>query len=126
MRKPRERTLEEILADQEGKQVAEECIKPERFSEETKSAIFTGLKIGSGLVGAGLLIYFMAATPFLNVALKAISVIIVAGIYFLPTIIAYRRDHHQLNPILLINLFLGWSIIGWFGALVWSVSAVKT
>jgi hypothetical protein len=44
--------------------------------------------------------------------------------YFVPTFVALERDHHQLWPILLINLFLGWTFLGWVGALVWSASAV--
>lgn len=46
-------------------------------------------------------------------------------VYFLPWIIAYRRDHHQCNSIALLNLFLGWTFLGWVIALVWSVSAVR-
>ncbi len=51
----------------------------------------------------------------------------VAGvfIYFLPSFIADKRNHHNKSPIFLINLLLGWSFLGWLAALVWSVSAVK-
>jgi len=36
---------------------------------------------------------------------------------FLPTIIAYARHTHNAFGIFLINLFLGWTVIGWFVAL---------
>jgi len=42
--------------------------------------------------------------------------------YFVPTIVANSRHHHNLLGIFLLNLFLGWSLIGWIIALVWSVS----
>ena len=43
--------------------------------------------------------------------------------YFLPSIIALARSKRDLLGIFLLNLFLGWSVIGWVIALVWSVKA---
>lgn len=43
-------------------------------------------------------------------------------IYFLPTIVATQRGKTNTAAILLVNLFFGWSIIGWIIALVWAVS----
>lgn len=40
--------------------------------------------------------------------------------YFLPTIIAILRKHNNTLPILLLNLFLGWTFLFWVIALVWS------
>ncbi|WP_316207546.1 superinfection immunity protein [Bradyrhizobium sp. SZCCHNR3118] len=45
------------------------------------------------------------------------------GMYFLPALIAFSRTHHQRVAILLLNLFLGWTGLGWIGALVWSATA---
>lgn len=47
--------------------------------------------------------------------------IIMFCIYMIPTGIAYYRKHNNKVAILLINLFLGWTILGWFGSLIWSV-----
>ena len=52
--------------------------------------------------------------------LLIVTAIALAGIYFLPTIIAAVRGHRQAVAIFLLNLFLGWTLIGWVGALVWS------
>jgi hypothetical protein len=41
--------------------------------------------------------------------------------YFLPTIIALIKSKRDAVAILLLNLFLGWSVIGWIIALVWAV-----
>jgi len=40
--------------------------------------------------------------------------------YFLPSIIAFARSKRDLLSIFLLNLFLGWSVIGWIVALVWA------
>jgi hypothetical protein len=41
-------------------------------------------------------------------------------LYFLPTIIAGRRGHDIVGPLLL-NLFFGWTVIGWFALLLWAL-----
>jgi Superinfection immunity protein len=43
--------------------------------------------------------------------------------YFLPSIIARQRNHHQLLAIFLLNLLLGWTGLGWIAALVWAATA---
>ncbi|MFI4957385.1 MAG: superinfection immunity protein [Gammaproteobacteria bacterium] len=43
-------------------------------------------------------------------------------IYFLPSFIARDRNHPSRNSILVINIFLGWTLLGWVIALAWSVS----
>jgi hypothetical protein len=42
------------------------------------------------------------------------------AMYFLPTIIALIKSKRDAVAILLLNLFLGWSVIGWIIALVWA------
>ncbi|SEJ33990.1 Superinfection immunity protein [Pseudomonas linyingensis] len=42
------------------------------------------------------------------------------ALYFLPSYEAWRQDHVNLTPIVLINTFLGWTLIGWVVSLVWS------
>ena len=42
------------------------------------------------------------------------------AIYFLPTLFAFRRQHYNRGAILVLNLFLGWTLIGWVVALVWA------
>ncbi|HWZ77769.1 MAG TPA: superinfection immunity protein [Candidatus Sulfotelmatobacter sp.] len=43
--------------------------------------------------------------------------------YFLPAIIALARSKRDLLAIFLLNLFLGWSVIGWIVALVWAAKS---
>lgn len=47
----------------------------------------------------------------------------IIGVYFLPFIVASVRKHRQLAPILLTNLLLGWTVIGWIAALIWAVAS---
>jgi hypothetical protein len=56
----------------------------------------------------------------MDVFLFAVVVLLILGAYFLPTIIAIARGHRQAVAIFLLNLFLGWTMLGWVGALVWS------
>ena len=42
-------------------------------------------------------------------------------LYFVPTIVAYKSNHLNKKAILLLNIFLGWTIVGWVVALVMSV-----
>ncbi len=43
------------------------------------------------------------------------------GLYFLPAIIAAVRHTHNAMGILVLNLFLGWTIIGWLAALLLAI-----
>ena len=38
-------------------------------------------------------------------------------IYFIPSIMAYGSNNSEMKAIFIINLFLGWTIFGWFKAL---------
>lgn len=53
-----------------------------------------------------------------------ITAAVIFCLYFMPTIIANSRKHPNETSILLLNLFLGWTLVGWVIALVWSASAV--
>lgn len=52
-------------------------------------------------------------------------VLAVVLVHFLPTIIALARGHHNGFAIFLTNLLLGWTVIGWIIALIWSVTAIE-
>lgn len=45
---------------------------------------------------------------------------VVAAIYFLPAIVAGSRDHRSAGAIFVLNLLLGWTVLGWIVSLVWS------
>ena len=58
---------------------------------------------------------------FLITALVCCSIILlVLTIYFLPTIIAIKRNHSNIIPLALLNTVFGWSGIAWFVCFIWS------
>ena len=66
-------------------------------SEETqRTAIRAGTGIGIGLILLGL------------------------AVYFLPTIVAIMTGKQNTLAIFILNLFLGWTLVGWVIALVWA------
>ena len=52
-------------------------------------------------------------------------VAVVVAVYGAPTFVALKRVHHQTGPIVIVNLFLGWTLVGWVVALAWAVSPVR-
>jgi hypothetical protein len=52
--------------------------------------------------------------------LGLVVVVILLAVYFFPAVIAYRRNHQGMLAIVLLNLLLGWTGVGWLGALAWA------
>lgn len=50
---------------------------------------------------------------------------LVLFIYLAPWIVAGARGHSSVGGIAVINLFLGWTLIGWVVALAWACSDGK-
>ena len=50
-------------------------------------------------------------------------IVLFFGIYFLPVFVAYMREHRNEVSIAVVNLFLGWTLVGWVVALAWAFSA---
>ena len=65
---------------------------------------------GTGVISAGLALA-LASTPLVAVML-----------YFGPSFLAGYQQHARAPAIFAINLCLGWTIVGWLGALAWSAS----
>ena len=50
-------------------------------------------------------------------------IIVGIGLYLLPTLIAAARDKtHGAAGVFLLNIFLGWTLIGWLVAFIWACS----
>ncbi|MGH2667737.1 MAG: superinfection immunity protein [bacterium] len=49
--------------------------------------------------------------------------LVVVGLYFAPLIVAVARQHHQLGPIAVVDVCLGWTLIGWVVAMAMALSA---
>lgn len=44
----------------------------------------------------------------------------VISVYFLPYLIANKREHQQTRAIYILNIFAGWTVIVWVVALIWA------
>jgi uncharacterized membrane protein YqaE (UPF0057 family) len=60
----------------------------------------------------------MVDNEFIGQVILMIAAIL---IYFLPYIIG--RKTTGANGILVLNLFLGWTFLGWIAALIWAVQS---
>jgi ABC-type transport system involved in cytochrome c biogenesis permease component len=55
----------------------------------------------------------------------AIAAFIAVMLGLLPAYIAGRRGHQNYLAILMLNLLLGWTVIGWIIAMVWACTEVR-
>lgn len=56
-----------------------------------------------------------------NDSLWYVDLLPATALYLLPSIIALLGYHRHLGRVLVLNVFLGFTIIGWVIALVWSL-----
>jgi hypothetical protein len=49
--------------------------------------------------------------------LALVMVAILVGLYLLPSIVAATRRVPHAGPVVVVNVFLGWTLIGWVVAL---------
>ncbi len=71
--------------------------------------------------------YMASHRAHMGLGIVAILVLVVVGValialHFLPGIIATRRHHRSALAIWLVNIFFGWTLIGWIVALVWALN----
>ena len=55
----------------------------------------------------------------MNNSISAAAILILA-LYFLPSMLAASRKHLSASAIFFLNLFLGWTFLGWVAAFVWA------
>jgi hypothetical protein len=51
-----------------------------------------------------------------------VLLLILGVVYFIPSAVAKGRNHSKFEAILALNIFLGWTFIGWVAALVWALT----
>ena len=54
---------------------------------------------------------------------QLIIFLIALAIYFLPSIAGWKTK--GCNGIIVLNIFLGWTILGWIAALIWAVQSER-
>ncbi len=55
-----------------------------------------------------------------SVSLLVTIVVVTVLLYFIPSVVALMRRHAYLKQVLVLNVILGWSTIGWVALLVWA------
>lgn len=45
---------------------------------------------------------------------------LIVVMYFLPIAVAVLRKHKATLDVMVINLWLGWTVIGWFIVMIWA------
>jgi|GEM_PF-2023564 hypothetical protein len=61
----------------------------------------------------------------LNIVIALFLAAGLAWLYLLPSQIALKRQHRSIEAVMMINIFLGLTIIGWIGTLIWALNAKK-
>jgi hypothetical protein len=56
----------------------------------------------------------------ITISIVPVVTVICAAIYFLPTLVARRNKKRNWQAILVLNIALGWTFLGWVGALIWA------
>lgn len=56
--------------------------------------------------------------------LGIVEIVVAVSLYMLPAIIAGARNHKNASAIAVLNIFTGWTFIGWVIALVWAFTNV--
>jgi hypothetical protein len=49
-----------------------------------------------------------------------LMLLVIILIYMLPTLIAFGREHPRRQDIAVVNIILGWTLIGWIAAFLWA------
>jgi hypothetical protein len=101
------------------------CLKVAGGEQEVAGHFFSaGFLLGAGVV------YSLALQGWPNPHLLALLAGFASGVanllYFIPSIVASERFHQNALAILALNFLLGWSFVGWAGALVWALMKTNT
>jgi hypothetical protein len=54
--------------------------------------------------------------------LMGLAIILILLLYFLPWLIGLSRRVNSGGALLLVNLLLGWTLIGWLICMIWAVT----
>jgi uncharacterized membrane protein len=57
-----------------------------------------------------------------DIVMTGLLILMGLVIYFFPTIIARSKKKRNAVAIFAVNLFLGWTLVGWVIALVWALT----
>jgi hypothetical protein len=67
-----------------------------------------------------LLLGLLAIVAFADKVFLIAAGVLGVLLYILPSLVAHKRKHSQLTAIIVLNVLLGWTMLGWVIALVWA------
>jgi len=68
----------------------------------------------SQITAEDIIVFYMALALFSSIP-----------VFFLPSIVSIIRGHPHQIPILILNIFLGLTMVGWVVALIWSAMPIE-
>lgn len=97
------------------------------FSPRGRSVTFAvlGLVIGvaCALAGLALAAVEMGWLPAYRETVWGVAAYVFGLVLYLaPTVVAVDRNHPRRAAIGALNVLLGWTVVGWIGALVWALT----
>jgi len=78
-----------------------------------------------GISSTAVLIIAQGAGAGGTAAAGGVFLLLLLALYFVPAMVAGARGHQNTAAIFMLNLFLGWTMLGWVIALVWAFTAVE-
>ena len=64
----------------------------------------------------------LVASELVTLLITLALVALAAALYFLPALVAHRRRKRNVASIFVVNLFFGWTLLGWVGCLAWALA----
>ncbi len=55
--------------------------------------------------------------------ITVILLILIVGLYMLPTLIAFARDHPSRARIGVVNILFAWTMVVWVVVFIWALAA---
>lgn len=52
-----------------------------------------------------------------------VLIVIALVVYFIPTVLGRKRGIPLVGWLFVVNLLVGWTLLGWIGCLLWAVLA---
>jgi hypothetical protein len=106
------------------------CSSVYRSKSPNRRVVISIVAALGGILLIGMIAFLSGPTHkpedfFLTLFALIMMAVLAAGalaFYFLPTIIACKKKKVNTLAILALNLLLGWTLIGWIVALIWSLA----
>lgn len=71
------------------------------------------------------MLHWILHSPMGFIVLLVLGLLILLVLYIVPVLLAWTLNNPHLLGITLLDLLLGWTIIGWIAALVWALASAN-